>query len=72
MHIYDGNKTNRNSSLQLTYKSWQYLANNAPSVSGKTLKVGYQFYNLAKTLQVPSYKAITDALETKGWTISAA
>lgn len=71
MGVYDGGATNAFSSLQLTYKSWQYLAENAPSVTGKTLKVGYQFYNLAKTLQVPSYKAITDTLEGKGWTVSA-
>lgn len=70
MSVYDGGATNAHSSPQLTYKSWQYLANNAPSVSGKTLNVGYQFYNWAKTLQIPCYKTITDALETKGWTIA--
>lgn len=69
MNVYSGNSSNANDSIQLTYKSWQYLANNAPSVSTKTLRVGLQFYKLAKSLQIPSYKAITDALEAKGWNI---
>ena len=55
----------------LTLESWQYMANNAPTVSSKTLKVGNQVYHMMKTWNIPEYVAIATTFQNKGWTISA-
>lgn len=61
-----------NNSPCFTLESWQYMANNAPNVSSKTLKVGQHVYNLMKaSYALPEYAAAAATLEGKGWTLSA-
>lgn len=64
-------QSNGKSSPCLTLESWQYMADNAPTVSGKTLKVGNQVYHMMKTWKIPEYVSIANTFEGKGWKLAA-
>lgn len=51
----------------LSYDNWEYLAEHAPTVSGKSLKMNAINYNLVGG----AGSEIVTAFEAKGWTVSA-
>lgn len=53
--------------VALSYENWEYLAEHAPTVEGKTLKMNAYNYNLVGG----AGSEIVTAFEAKGWTVSA-